>query len=135
MVRIGIFQLLLMMRAPEKLDSCLRLISLFLEQLIDGVNSLRERGCTDAPLLVIAEECRDVLGYIRIVPDDDVTEPTDDADVRKSSAVEEDGEDSEEEAEFGVPTTTRAAKPKTGFLDDASFGDEDDFNSEEEFEG
>jgi len=106
-------------------------------QLLDGVESLQAQGCTDAPLLAIADECKDVLGFVRIVPDD-VTEPKDDSDAKESSMKEEEEESSDEETEFDMPirpTRTSTTKPKTGFLDDASFVDEDDFSSEEEFEG
>ena len=108
----------------------------------EGVDSLRDEGCTDAPLLSVAEECSGILGFVHIVPEEE-------------SKVEGEGDDSDDyeddfssEEEFDddfATTSKRTTRAKTGFLDEAILDDEEseeeeeeeehEYSSEEEFEG
>ena len=104
----------------------------------EGAESLRDEGCTDAALLSVAEECRGVLGFVHIVPEEvSKVEGGDDNDEYKDEFSSEE----EFDDDFAV-VSKRSTRAKTGFLDEAILDDEEseeeeehEYSSEEEFEG
>lgn len=106
----------------------------------EGSDSLQEQGCTDAPLLSIAEECKDILGFVHIIPEEESkVEEGGDSDEND----DESGSEDEEDDDFDAPTE-RKTRVKTGFLDEAILDDEEEsdeedeehvYSSEEEFDG
>ena len=106
----------------------------------EGIDSLQEQGCTDAPLLSIAEECKDILGFVHIIPEEkSKVEERGDSDEND----DESGSEDEEDDDFDAPTE-RKTRVKTGFLDEAILDDEEEsdeeeeehvYSSEEEFDG
>ena len=109
----------------------------------DGVSSLQDQGCADAPLLAIADECSDILGFVHLVPEQAPSEQKKSADAKLLKEEDEEDEESsdDDEAVFDEPSKRKGAKKKvkTGFLDELDDSDDDgfnsdDFSSEEEFE-
>ena len=106
----------------------------------EGIDSLQEQGCTDAPLLSIAEECKDILGFVHIIPEEESkVEEGGDSDEND----DESGSEDEEDDDFDAPTE-RKTRVKTGFLDEVILDDEEEsdeeeeehvYSSEEEFDG
>jgi hypothetical protein len=72
----------------------------------DGASSLEELGCTDVPLVHIAETLAETLGYVRIVEDADCVDPSQEASLlhadepAASPTLSSDQYDSDEEEEF-----------------------------------
>ena len=94
-----------------------------------GVSSLEEWGCTDGPLLTIAEQNNTVLSFVRIAEED---QAVDAEAIHASGEVSEDEEDEMFESSSGKK---KLSLGRSSFRDDDSFGGggSDCFTSEEEF--
>jgi len=110
----------------------------------EGAGSLQDQGCTDAPLLSIADECKDILGFVHIVPEEE-TKVEGGGDSDENEGDEFSSEEEEEfDSDFAV-ASKRTARTKTGFLDEAILDDDEEseekdegehaYSSEEEFDG
>jgi hypothetical protein len=66
----------------------------------DGADSLQSQGCTDSPLLDIAETVSESLAFVHIVDDDEVVEEADPVDIGDVGMESGDDSDSDDECEF-----------------------------------